>query len=79
MKKAHLLMFLSHCVVIILLLINAQALESAHGTCGSEIIWSLDSNGTLTIDGKGAMYDFDPVYPTPWSDFSNQIHLNGHV
>ncbi|MBQ3008245.1 MAG: leucine-rich repeat protein, partial [Oscillospiraceae bacterium] len=28
------------------------------GTCGDNLLWTLDGSGTLTISGTGAMYDF---------------------
>ena len=32
--------------------------EIAHGKCGENLTWTLTSNNTLTISGKGAMYDY---------------------
>lgn len=54
----------------------------ANGTCGAEgnessVTWSLDSDGTLTISGTGAMADYALVlewpyhYTTPWHDTDN--------
>lgn len=39
------------------------------GTCGTNLTWTLDSAGTLTISGTGAMdnYYYDES-KTPWSD-----------
>ena len=40
------------------------------GTCGDNVTWKLTSDGTLTISGKGATYDFaDENYNrnAPWS------------
>ena len=36
------------------------------GTCGDAITWTLDSNGSLTLKGSGAMYDYR--YDARWSD-----------
>ena len=33
--------------------------EPASGTCGENLTWSLDKQGTLTISGKGPMPDWD--------------------
>jgi len=45
------------------------------GTCGSNLKWTLDSDGTLTISGTGDMYDWktesDP--DLPWDEYRNQI------
>ncbi len=32
--------------------------ESISGTCGENIIWELNSDGVLTLTGKGAMYNY---------------------
>ena len=32
--------------------------EIAHGKCGANLTWTLTSDNTLTISGKGAMYDY---------------------
>ena len=31
----------------------------ANGTCGDNLTWCLDEEGTLTISGVGYMYDYD--------------------
>jgi hypothetical protein len=39
----------------------------ASGTCGQNLTWTLDSNGTLDISGTGAMDDYQPHGPNaPW-------------
>ncbi|MBE5886123.1 MAG: hypothetical protein E7284_06930 [Lachnospiraceae bacterium] len=54
----------------------------ASGNCGAEgdgsnVTWTLDSEGTLTISGTGAMADYELVleypyhYTTPWHDTDN--------
>ena len=38
---------------------SVQATEIVDsGTCGENLTWTLDSEGTLTISGKGSMYDY---------------------
>jgi len=32
---------------------------NTYGICGENLTWSLDENGTLTIEGTGAMYNFN--------------------
>ena len=41
----------------------------AQGNCGDNLTWGLDDAGTLTISGKGAMYDYteDQTNPAPWN------------
>ena len=41
------------------------------GTCGDNLTWTLDEEGTLTISGTGAMYDFDYA---PWESYKDQIY-----
>lgn len=53
----------------------------ASGTCGENLIWELDEEGTLTISGSGAMTNYKSVSDTssekpivPWARYSSQIH-----
>ena len=41
----------------------ANIVES--GTCGENLTWTLDNAGTLTISGKGKMYDYE-LLGAPW-------------
>ena len=45
------------------------------GDCGDNLTWSLDSDGTLTISGTGAMkdYDFYVGERSPWDSKKGQI------
>ncbi len=38
----------------------------ASGTCGTDLTWNLDSQGTLTISGTGAMTDWTSASAVPW-------------
>lgn len=40
--------------------------EVVSGKCGENLTWTLDANGTLTISGTGAMYNYQYVDQTPW-------------
>lgn len=40
----------------------------ASGSCGKKLTWELDSRGTLTISGSGAMND-----GSPWSSYAAEI------
>ena len=46
--------------------------EVNSGDCGEYLTWTLDSDGTLTISGTGAMYDYDTYY-APWDYYSYDI------
>ena len=51
------------------------------GKCGAKgnedsVHWTLDSDGTLTISGSGAMADYDSYYNQPWAGQRDNIkHL----
>ena len=56
---------------------TASAADSS-GTCGDNARWAYDeATNTLTISGKGPMYDFEPTFepivPIPWGGFSKNI------
>lgn len=69
MKKIQRLlsMLLVCCLVVGFLPTTAVAAdtETNSGTCGENLTWTLDSNGTLTISGTGDMEDYHP-WPAPW-------------
>ena len=53
---------------------NATILSS--GDCNEQVSYSLDSNGTLLIQGEGACPDYDPRWygtQTPWHSYSQDI------
>lgn len=43
------------------------------GKCGDELYWEFDS-GTLTVTGKGDMYDFYEPDMAPWYDLRGEIY-----
>ena len=49
------------------------AQETASGTCGQNLTWTFDEkNGTLTIDGTGAMTNYTSEL-APWHSFRESI------
>ncbi|MBQ2664500.1 MAG: leucine-rich repeat domain-containing protein [Clostridia bacterium] len=44
---------------------SAEITES--GTCGNNLTWTLDDEGTLTISGEGDMTDWDSYYNAPFA------------
>ena len=46
----------------------------ASGTCGDNLTWKLDDEGTLTISGKGAMTEWVNIDSAPWKTYSNTIN-----
>ena len=59
--------------------VEIPATALASGTCGGNLTWILSQDGTLTISGTGAMYDYayDLNSPTesthPWKDVAASI------
>ena len=53
--------------------ITLYARWTASGTCGNNLTWILDSDGTLTISGSGAMADYDSPYFQPWESQRSSI------
>ena len=51
------------CVLLLasLLPVSAFADTTASGTCGDNLTWTLDGDGTLTISGTGKMWDYDLI------------------
>ena len=45
----------------------------ASGTCGTNVGWELDTEGTLTISGAGAMRDYSHYSYVPWYNYRDQI------
>lgn len=62
------------CVFLLLTSGLFCALAQQSGSCGENLTWTLDENGTLTISGTGEMYDFDvDIIRGPWGDGITQI------
>ncbi len=51
---------------------NAAAIVDS-GTCGESVTWTLDSEGTLTISGAGAMYDYPNNELPPYYAYNDRI------
>ena len=45
--------------------VSPSTMAATSGKCGKNVTWKLDRKGTLTISGKGAMYDYFAV-ASPW-------------
>jgi len=43
------------------------------GTCGTNLTWTLDDEGTLTISGTGAMTNWSWFSDKPWYDYADSI------
>ncbi len=72
------------CILLLasLLPVSAFADTTASGTCGDNLTWTLDSNGTLTISGTGEMEDWgfapdngDYKTAAPWGECYSSIKI----
>lgn len=73
--KRTLLVLLALVLSLSCMLFTVSADETvASGTCGSNLTWVLTDDGTLTVSGSGAMYDYS-YYPdeAPWDDYRSSI------
>lgn len=61
-------------ISITLLTPKAEATTVESGTCGDNLTWVLDDDGTLTISGIGAMYNWEKYDGAPWYSNSASIH-----
>lgn len=48
--------------------------ETASGSCGESLTWSLNSAGDLTVSGTGDMTDFAAI-GAPWAEYRDQVKL----
>ncbi len=48
-------------------------IDGSTGVCGDSVIWTLDSKGTLTISGKGPMYNFSDSLLPPYLERVSEI------
>ena len=66
-------LLLSLCMMLSVFTFTVFA-ETQSGTCGDNLTWTLDDEGTLTISGTGDMYDYDDNYTaTPWDSYGYDI------
>ena len=43
------------------------------GSCGNNITWTLYTNGTMCLSGRGEMYRYSDRYRIPWRDYREYI------
>lgn len=46
----------------------------ASGTCGENINWAIDGDGTMTITGTGDMTDYSSEYDVPWYSYRTLVN-----
>lgn len=73
MKKKILSIMLSFVMVTgVIPVMDARAEVTASGTCGDNLTWTLDTEGTLTISGEGEMDNYES-WGSPWYDIGRSI------
>ena len=65
MKKRLLSLLLSTIIIVAWFAFAIPAFAASSGTCGANLTWVLDDNGTLTISGTGDIPDYSVSY-VPW-------------
>ena len=78
-KRVRKLASLTLALVLLLALLPGSVFAAdvvAGGSCGAEgsnVIWSLDSEGVMTISGSGAMADYTRDVSPPWQGRERSI------
>ena len=73
-RKILLLLILIIMGIIVFGAMSASASEILYeGTCGTNLTWTLDDSGTLTISGSGTMKYWDDSYLVPWRSCRSKI------
>ena len=59
-----------------------NASVSASGSCGENVTWAVESDGTLRISGTGAMVDYGAYTSQPWyscADYINEVVIEDGI
>ena len=73
MKKKLLIILLAAAALCALLAVTASAEGETSGTCGEDLTWAIDGEGTLTISGTGAMTDYASSSDSPFHSMLGDI------
>ena len=71
-KKSRWLQIAAICFLFIIVIKPLPIYAETSGKCGEAVFWSLD-NGTLTIEGSGAIEDYSEFNYAPWYDVRSTI------
>ncbi|MBO4915505.1 MAG: hypothetical protein J5449_09900 [Oscillospiraceae bacterium] len=58
MKRSIHIFSILFALALCLTLLPGTAMAAGIGSCGKDVRWTLDDEGTLTISGSGAMTDY---------------------
>ena len=72
-RKIRLLSALLALAMLLALLPTAAFADDGNNKCGEDLTWKLDSDGTLTISGTGAMADYVVGKDQPWYGQKDKI------
>ena len=73
MKKILTTILMIGVVVCVLMSANVLVFAQESGTCGDNVIWTLDDDGVLTISGSGAIYDYPNGFDAPFATYNNKV------
>ena len=74
MRKRIILFLSVLCLTCFLFSVNVFASDVVEsGTCGTNLTWSLDDEGVLTISGEGKMANYSEDSTAPWYSQRTQI------
>ncbi len=59
--------------LVAMLLCSVFAWSQTTGYCGSNVTWTLNDKGTLTISGEGPMKDYPTYSQVPWYNYKDNI------
>lgn len=76
MKIKNLVLILALCFVACF---STKAYAEERGTCGDNLAWVLNDEGTLTISGTGKMTDYEYEVPAPWGENFNKVIIEDGV
>ena len=74
MKKKLFFVLTIACLCVLLIgALTASAATVASGNCGTNLAWTLDDTGTLTISGTGDMDNYFNTSDVPWYNYKESI------
>ena len=74
MKRRGISLFLTLCMLVsVFTVLPMTASAATSGTCGDNLTWTIDDNGTLTISGMGTMWQRNLDYKAPWYGVKDDV------
>ena len=76
MKIKNLVLIFAICFVS---LFSVKVYAEESGSCGEDLTWTLDDEGTLTISGEGYMEDYEEGGEAPWGSGIESLYIEEGV